>query len=163
MITKYEKHNITHRYFVQTEMKLTNEGLRSIFDRIDTNGDGVLQRDEIMNGFQANGITFRAETADAIMSLADKNNDGVIQYEEFEAMMENLWKTHNVVSTLPLFKSESQIHASITNSGSCECGKLVKDLVVYITKVSIPSPLCFVYVIKRGGGGCRRHFSLKSL
>ena len=87
-------------YFVSTEMKLTNESLRSIFDRIDTNGDGVLQREEIMNGFKANGITFRAETVDALMKLADKNNDGVIQYEEFEAMMENLWKTHNVVGVL---------------------------------------------------------------
>ena len=87
-------------YFVSTEMKLTNESLRSIFDRIDTNGDGVLQREEIMNGFKANGITFRAETVDALMKLADKNNDGVIQYEEFEAMMENLWKTHNVVGSV---------------------------------------------------------------
>lgn len=84
-------------YFVTTEMKLTNESLRTIFDRIDANGDGVLQREEIMHGFEANGITFRPETVEEIMRLADTNNDGVIQYEEFEAMMEKLWKEHNLV------------------------------------------------------------------
>eukprot|EP00940_MAST-03C_sp_MAST-3C-sp2_P001200 g1200.t1 len=83
-------------YFVTSEMALNKEGLRQVFDRIDKNGDGVLEHDELCKGFEERGIVFTSDTIRALIDVADTNRDGVIQYEEFEAMMEDLWKKHKI-------------------------------------------------------------------
>eukprot|EP00939_MAST-03C_sp_MAST-3C-sp1_P003541 g3541.t1 len=83
-------------YFVTSEMALNKEGLRAVFDRIDLDGNGVLDHDELCRGFEERGIVFTSDTITGLMEIADKNGDGVIQYEEFEDMMTNLWKESNI-------------------------------------------------------------------
>ena len=83
-------------YFVTSEMQLNKESLRIVFDRIDTDGNGVLDHDELCRGFENKGIIFTSDTITGLMEIADSNGDGVIQYEEFEALMNRLWKEHNI-------------------------------------------------------------------
>lgn len=64
-------------YFVTSEMALNKEGLRAVFDRIDLDGNGVLDHDELCRGFEERGIVFTSDTITGLMEIADKNGDGV--------------------------------------------------------------------------------------
>ena len=57
-----------------------------IFKELDVNGDGVLTRDELIEGFKKfyNGAQILAENeADDIMKKADLNGNGEIDYTEW--------------------------------------------------------------------------------
>ncbi len=63
----------------------SQERLRETFRAIDTNGDGVLERDELIEGYIRSGIDrLQAEqVVKDLLLVADLNGDGKINYSEF--------------------------------------------------------------------------------
>ena len=54
----------------------------------DTDGDGTVTKDELKEVFGGGHVSQRGEAVwDEIMNEVDKNNDGVISFEEFENAM----------------------------------------------------------------------------
>lgn len=65
---------------------LSNASLSDIFGELDVNGDGQLQRDEILNGLTRNILSTTSATAAYLAVLAaDTNNDQRISWPEFSA------------------------------------------------------------------------------
>eukprot|EP00494_Astrolonche_serrata_P004360 UN04372 len=72
-------------YFVTLEQQIDPEKeLINIFKQIDVNGDNVLSKNELVEGFKHRGIMLTKETVDAVVTMADTNKDGVIQLSEFK-------------------------------------------------------------------------------
>jgi len=59
---------------------------KKLFTIADTNGDGVLQPEELEKLLGLSGFNFSRDTVAQIMSRADVNHDGVIEYNEFIPM-----------------------------------------------------------------------------
>ena len=57
--------------------------IRELFDSLDKNHDGVLQRNEVEEGFKELSIDISPEELNRIFEEADANKDEVLQYEEF--------------------------------------------------------------------------------
>ena len=64
--------------------------LERLFKLGDTNGDGVLDKDEMKRLLHASGFQFSDLTISSLMQVADANEDGVVQYEEFLPLMTGL-------------------------------------------------------------------------
>lgn len=61
----------------------TDVALRELFDSIDRNKNGVLDRQELKDAFARAGITVSSVTLDGFLRRMDLNNDGVISYAEW--------------------------------------------------------------------------------
>ena len=57
--------------------------MRSCFHEFDVNGDGTIDRQELDNVFKSMGKQFSKEELDRMISLADKDKSGTMDYEEF--------------------------------------------------------------------------------
>ena len=74
---------------LMTETPSTLEELRSIFDMIDEDGGGVLDRDEItMLADYFTEDTMSDEQIDAMMADMDEDGSGEVDFEEFAAWWE---------------------------------------------------------------------------
>lgn len=63
----------------------TDVALRELFDSIDRNKNGVLDRQELKDAFARAGITVSSVTLDGFLRRMDLNNDGVISYAEWRS------------------------------------------------------------------------------
>ena len=66
--------------------KLTSDQaaeLKKAFAVMDSNGDGVVTRDELKNLLKGLGEDVTDDIVDEMIKIADANNDGKIQLEEF--------------------------------------------------------------------------------
>lgn len=58
---------------------------------MDVDGDGTLTKDELMQVFGDANVTERGEQIwDEIVASVDSNNDGIIDFEEFERAMKSV-------------------------------------------------------------------------
>ena len=57
--------------------------LRKAFDVMDANKDGVVTKDELKNLLKGLGEDVTDEVVDEMIAIADTNNDGKVQFEEF--------------------------------------------------------------------------------
>ena len=57
--------------------------MRGCFREFDINGDGTIDRAELDNVFKSMGKQFSQAELDRMISLADKDKSGTIDYEEF--------------------------------------------------------------------------------
>ena len=72
----------------QKDMLLSGNNLQGAFRMFDTDGDGTVTKDELKEVFGGGHVSQRGEAVwDEIMNEVDKNNDGVISFEEFENAM----------------------------------------------------------------------------
>ena len=72
------KRHAIHKALVQ------RSGIRKAFNRFDKDGNGVITRDEFRKVVEAKyNASFSSSAVDKLMSNADKNNDGRIDFEEF--------------------------------------------------------------------------------
>lgn len=64
--------------------------LRSVFNTFDKDGNGFLDKNELKAAFKdfKGGLTDQA--IDAIIADADTNNDGMVNFEEFVALINKL-------------------------------------------------------------------------
>ena len=61
--------------------------LREVFDQVDKNADGAIDRVELQDLLQSLQLPFRAEDLSAMIKLFDRNNDNRIDYGEFETLL----------------------------------------------------------------------------
>lgn len=90
----------------------TMNKLKEVFQQFDKNGDGVLERNELLEGYMKLGKTKKqaARIVDRIMSQIDLNNNGTIDYSEF--LMANL-RHEDITSSEKLkeaFKIFDKVH-----------------------------------------------------
>ena len=57
--------------------------LRKAFDVMDANKDGVVTKEELKNLLKGLGEDVTDEVVDEMIAIADTNNDGKVQFEEF--------------------------------------------------------------------------------
>ena len=72
-------------YLVQhfTSVNETIE-LERVFKQLDSSGDGLLSRDELLEGYRLlYGSDFNEQEVDALMEMADANGDGKLSYSEW--------------------------------------------------------------------------------
>ncbi|KAJ5295521.1 hypothetical protein PENANT_c001G08278 [Penicillium antarcticum] len=61
----------------------TEDGLWQMFQRIDRNHNGEIDKSELKNAFAQSGVTVSSAKLDRFFAEVDKNNDGVISYTEW--------------------------------------------------------------------------------
>jgi hypothetical protein len=64
-------------------MKQTEKELWSLFESIDRNHDGTLDRDELRAAFQSAGLAVSSAKLDRFFAKVDANHDGSVSYEEW--------------------------------------------------------------------------------
>ncbi|THD22674.1 hypothetical protein D915_006608 [Fasciola hepatica] len=61
--------------------------LREVFQKMDHDGNGKLERHEIRHVLTASGFPVNTEEVERIMSIVDRNGDGYIDYDEFVILL----------------------------------------------------------------------------
>ncbi len=64
--------------------------LNTLFDRIDKDHSGSIDRQELIKALEASGLKLSGYRVDAMMKAADENNDGSISREEFLHVFKSL-------------------------------------------------------------------------
>jgi len=86
------------------------EEMRKAFVEFDTNGDGKLTKDELINGLlKVKTPTEAKAEVDRIMSMIDNDNNGYIEYEEFLSASlnkEKLLTDENLMQVFELFDKD---------------------------------------------------------
>ena len=59
------------------------EELKKAFAVMDTNGDGVVTKDELKSLLKGLGEDVNDDVVDEMIKMADENGDGKIQFQEF--------------------------------------------------------------------------------
>lgn len=57
--------------------------MRTVFHQLDKNFDGVLSKEEVINGFEMMGYDYPLEEADRIFEVADLNHNGTLEFTEW--------------------------------------------------------------------------------
>jgi len=57
--------------------------MRAVFVEFDQNGDGFIDKKELKEVFGQMGTIMSDDDIDRLMTLCDKDHDGLINYEEF--------------------------------------------------------------------------------
>ncbi|KAJ1477801.1 hypothetical protein T484DRAFT_2996412 [Baffinella frigidus] len=60
-----------------------DQKLKATFTKIDTNGDGTLDKDELHEGLRRLGLVMKDDQLKRIMKAADTDGDGTLDYDEF--------------------------------------------------------------------------------
>ena len=93
---------LSHNYAEKTQL----DKLKKIFYKIDTNLDGKLSKEELMNAYKIAGIKINKNQLDKIINSMDYDNNGYIEYEEFiraTISKENLFTDINLKTAFELF------------------------------------------------------------
>ena len=93
---------LSHNYAEKTQL----DKLKKIFYKIDTNLDGKLSKEELMNAYKIAGIKINKNQLDKIIKSMDFDNNGYIEYEEFiraTIPKENLFTDVNLKTAFELF------------------------------------------------------------
>jgi len=93
---------LSHNYAEKTQL----DKLKKIFYKIDTNLDGKLSKEELMNAYKLSGIKIKKSQLDKIINSMDFDNNGYIEYEEFiraTIPKENLFTDINLKTAFDMF------------------------------------------------------------
>ncbi|XP_035692248.1 calmodulin-beta-like [Branchiostoma floridae] len=70
-------------FFLKQMMTPDPKFLQETFSKHDKDGNGVLDKEELKEAIKSIGMVHSDKHIDFMVKIADKNGDGVIQYEEF--------------------------------------------------------------------------------
>lgn len=70
----------------RSELESSRQELMDAFDGFDTDGDGVLSREELVAGLKNAGIRLTKADQKELMAVLDSDGDGTIDYNEFVQM-----------------------------------------------------------------------------
>ena len=89
LVSKVAEHTQAKSPFDPIVMKLAKNGydVAGAFDMLDDNGDGVLTKEEIREGFKHHNVDLTDEEWDVFVAAVDENGDGVLTYEEWEEIL----------------------------------------------------------------------------
>ena len=93
---------LSHNYAEKSQL----DKLKKIFYKIDTNLDGKLSKEELMNAYKIAGIRINKNQLDKIIKSMDFDNNGYIEYEEFiraTIPKENLFTDINLKTAFDMF------------------------------------------------------------
>ena len=93
---------LSHNYAEKTQL----DKLKKIFYKIDSNLDGKLSKEELMNAYKIAGIRINKNQLDKIIKSMDFDNNGYIEYEEFiraTIPKENLFTDINLKTAFDMF------------------------------------------------------------
>ena len=93
---------LSHNYAEKGQI----EKLKKIFYKIDSNLDGKLSKEELMNAYKLAGIKIKKAQLDKIIRSMDFDNNGYIEYEEFiraTIPKENLFTDINLKTAFDMF------------------------------------------------------------
>ena len=93
---------LSHNYAEKGQL----EKLKKIFYKIDSNLDGKLSKEELMNAYKLAGIKIKKAQLDKIIRSMDFDNNGYIEYEEFiraTIPKENLFTDINLKTAFDMF------------------------------------------------------------
>ena len=93
---------LSHNYAEKGQL----EKLKKIFYKIDSNLDGKLSKEELMNAYKLAGIKIKKAQLDKIIRSMDFDNNGYIEYEEFiraTIPKENLFTDVNLKTAFDMF------------------------------------------------------------
>lgn len=78
-------------YLVQHFMTVNeSHELEKVFTELDINGDGTLDKEELMAGFKKfYGADFNEAEVDALLEMGDKDGSGTLDYSEFVMVANN--------------------------------------------------------------------------
>lgn len=80
-----------------------------MFEAIDSNHDGALDRSELQKAFRNARLTVSNRKLDQFFNTMDTNNDGVVSFDEFrcvDTLVPDLWSTKSVLS-------DSMVHLAL--------------------------------------------------
>ena len=93
---------LSHNYAEKGQI----DKLKKIFYKIDSNLDGKLSKEELMNAYKLSGIKIKKSQLDKIINSMDFDNNGYIEYEEFiraTISKENLFTDINLKTAFDMF------------------------------------------------------------
>ena len=92
--------------------------LRRLFMLGDTNGNGVLEPEELMAMLAQSGFNFSEEQMEGLMSAADVNGDGVVDFEEFVPVAASLLCDEESIVNAALQKAPRPVPSKTDRSNS---------------------------------------------
>eukprot|EP00210_Caulerpa_lentillifera_P002369 g2272.t2 len=99
------------------------EGLRQLFESIDTDKSGTITVDELRAGLVKKGTRIKESELQDIMNAADVDGDGTIDYQEFLAATMHISKVNKEEHLLKAFQ-----HFDIDGSGYITRDELIQGL-----------------------------------
>lgn len=74
--------------FIDAQREDATGGLRYSFDQYDTDGDGYLTAEDFQRVSEEHGEALTEQQAEAMIKMADANDDGRVSFEEFCEIMQ---------------------------------------------------------------------------
>jgi len=104
---------------------------REIFNLVDKDGGGTISKDELAELMDTLGIEATAEEIELMISEIDSSGDGLIDFEEFVAVMS---RKVNATYTSAQVKQSFKVFQGQSPSGFIKAEALVKALCTYGTE-----------------------------
>ena len=116
----------------------TNDQLYKLFDSIDKDKSGSIDRDELLKALEKSGVKMANMKVDAMMEVGDENHDGSISKEEFAHIFKTI-KSNSKTNEETKFShidikvdSDALSHSNIKDITSIENEKLKKNVIKQI-------------------------------
>ncbi|KAL0017380.1 hypothetical protein SO802_004449 [Lithocarpus litseifolius] len=90
-----------------TSYPLSEEQLKGLLKRYDTNGDGKLSKNELKAAFRSLGLHFSGWRAGQALRHADANGDGYVSEEEMKELVKYPWGSSKARLDLAAFLTPS--------------------------------------------------------
>ena len=78
---------LTHQFLFEISSPFSTAAMRRIFNTFDVDGNGSIDKGELKQIFAEMGKVFNDTEIEKMMSIADEDDSGTLEYEEFITAM----------------------------------------------------------------------------